>query len=130
MEAVQDQPFETDVRLTTTRDDVIDIEAEGVNINILEKTFTQATTDPYATIDDASEQPSADCDNLDGESLETEILTRLDAIDAKLDRSKETIRARVLSGGEGEQFLQLLDSATLETGEVVEISIETDSRND
>lgn len=54
----------------------------------------------------------------------------LETIDAKLECSEETISARVLSGGEDEQFLQLLDPTELEAGEVIELSIKPDSRKE
>ncbi|ELY96214.1 beta-lactamase [Natrialba hulunbeirensis JCM 10989] len=36
----------------------------------------------------------------------------------------------MLSGGEDEQFLQLLDPTELEAGEVIELSIKPDSRKE
>ncbi|WP_206538530.1 hypothetical protein [Natrialba magadii] len=54
----------------------------------------------------------------------------LDAIDAKLECSKETVRARVLSGGERDRFLHLLDPAALEPGEIIEITGKTASHGE
>ena len=67
---------------------------------------------------------------LEEQSLEAELLARLDAIDAKLECSEETVRARVLSGEEGDRFLQLLDPAELEPGKIIELTLKTDPRSE
>ncbi|WP_243645248.1 MBL fold metallo-hydrolase [Natrarchaeobius chitinivorans] len=72
---------------------------------------------------DGSREPAEAADR----SLETEVLARLDRLEAKLDRSTETIRARVLSDGTDEQFVRLLEPTDLEAGDVVELTIETRS---
>ncbi len=139
-EAVQDQELEADTTLTVSRREQIDLEAEGVDIAALEATFARTAADPYASPasdDEESEntEPVAEADSLEGRALEdrsfeAELFARLDAIEGTLESSEKTVRARVLSGGEGEQFLQLLDRAELEAGEIVELTINTDSRSE
>ncbi|RQG99204.1 MBL fold metallo-hydrolase [Natrarchaeobius oligotrophus] len=60
-----------------------------------------------------------------GDHIEDELLARLEAIEAKLERSEETIRGRVLSDGDGDQFVRLLEPVDLEAGDVVELRIDT-----
>ncbi|ARS91231.1 MBL fold metallo-hydrolase [Natrarchaeobaculum aegyptiacum] len=134
-EAVQEQPLAADTTLEVGRHDPIDLESEGVDLDTLEATFARTAPDPYtstATDTGATDgvEPASGIESLEDRSLEEELLARLDAIDAKLDRSDETVRARVLSGGEGEQFLQLLDRTALEPGTIIEITITTDPHSE
>ncbi|ADD07696.1 beta-lactamase domain protein (plasmid) [Natrialba magadii ATCC 43099] len=129
-EAVQEQSLEAPTTLDVNRREPITLEAEGVNLDVLEETFVRTVADPYASTDSDgvtadTETLPAETESLEEQSLEAELLARLDAIDAKLECSEETVRARVLSGGEDEQFLQLLDQAELEAGEVIELSIKS-----
>ncbi|ELY45639.1 MBL fold metallo-hydrolase [Natronorubrum bangense] len=133
-EAVQEQSLEPDATLDVNGREPINLEAEGVNLDALETTFARTAADPYASANpDAvasdTETLPAETESLEEQSLEAELLARLDAIDAKLERSEETVRARVLSGTGGDQFLQLLDPVKLEPGEIVEITVREDSRN-
>ncbi|WP_054862145.1 hypothetical protein [Natronolimnobius baerhuensis] len=107
LEALQEQTLEVDTSLDVIRRKPITLEAEGVNLDALKATFARTAADPYvSTSSDAvttGEQESvAETDSLEEQSLEAELLARLDAIDAKLEQSDKTVRARVLSGGEGE----------------------------
>ncbi|NGM71340.1 MBL fold metallo-hydrolase [Natronolimnobius sp. AArcel1] len=134
-EALQEHALEADTTLDVTRREPITLEAEGVNLDALKATFARTAADPYVSTSSdavtAGEQESVtETDSLEEQSLEAELLARLDAIDAKLEQSEETVKARVLSGGEGEQFLQLLDQTELEAGEVIELSFNPDSRSD
>jgi hypothetical protein len=75
--------------------------------------------------DDGSDKPSA-ASSLDPEtdSFESTVLTRLDAIESKLDAedATESVTARVLSG-DGQTFLQVLDETDLPPGQLVELQI-------
>jgi hypothetical protein len=58
------------------------------------------------------------------DSFESTVLTRLDAIESKLDPEErtETVTARVLSG-HGQTFLQVLDETDLPPGQLVELQL-------
>ncbi len=134
-EAVQEQSLEADGTLEINRREPITLEGEGVNLGALEETVARTAADPYASTD--SDGVAADTEtlppetgSLEAQSLEAEFLGRLEAIDAKLECSEDTVRARVLSGGEGDHFLHLLDPAELEPGESIEITLKTDSRSE
>ncbi|WP_121743603.1 MBL fold metallo-hydrolase [Natronorubrum halophilum] len=134
-EAVQEQSLEANATLNVNRRESIDLEAEGVNLDALEATFARTAVDPYTSTDsDAvasdTETLPAETESFEEQSLEAELLARLDAIDAKLECSEETVRARVLSGGESDHFLHLLDPAELEPGEIIEITLKTDPRSE
>lgn len=138
-EAIQERPLELDVALTHCRRQPVDLEAEGVDIGALEETFSRALEDPYAVPTPENDEPDAtrngDPDatesDSDGErpadpSFETDVLARLEAIETALERSGQTVSARVLSDGEDEQLLRLLEPADVEAGDVVDVTIETE----
>ncbi|WP_323174395.1 MBL fold metallo-hydrolase [Natrialba sp. PRR66] len=132
-ERAQNQPFDPDGMRSPVRRDAVDLEAEGVDLDALETTFGRPATDPYSAsasdgdgtaVDVQEDRPQRGEDD----SIEAELLARLEAIETKLDRSEETVRARVLTDGNGEQFLHLLEQADIEAGDTVEIIVSgTDS---
>ena len=65
------------------------------------------------------------------DSFESTVLTRLDAIESKLDAgdATETVTARVLSG-DGQTFLQVLDETDLPPGQLVELQIPETTADD
>lgn len=134
-ETVQEQSLEADATLDVNRREPINLEAEGADLDALEATFARTAADPDASTDsDAvasdTETRPAETDSLEEQSLEAELLARLDVIDAKLECSEETIRTRVLSGGEGDLVLHLLNPAERELGEIIEITLKTDPRSE
>ncbi|SER36156.1 MBL fold metallo-hydrolase [Natrinema salaciae] len=126
-ETVQRQSFASDGTVPSVRRDSVDLEAEGVDIEALENAFARAPTDPYADsvpTDDATVTETGtdrSRERADDDSIEVELLERLEAIESKLDRSTETVPARVLTDGDGEQFLRLLERADVDAGDVVEV---------
>ncbi|WP_254526114.1 MBL fold metallo-hydrolase [Natrinema caseinilyticum] len=139
-EASQNRPVDVGGTLSSVERDGIDLEAAGVDIETLEAVFSRSSTDPYATSESETEmvtetrtetQPAdtrtdAGHQSDDDASLETEVLERLAAIEAKLDRSEKTVQARVLTDNDGEQFLRLLEDADIESQDIVEVVISTD----
>lgn len=72
----------------------------------------------------ASNEADSTLSSVDGntDSFESTVLTRLDAIESKLDSEDETVTARVLSG-DGQTFLQIVDNTDLPPGQLVELQI-------
>ena len=133
-EAVRERPTGAAASIPACRRRSIDLEAEGVDLAALEDAFSGPVTDPYA---DAESEPASESERSDDDrsvesdvtqrpeqSFEDEVLTRLEAIEARLESSPDAIRARVLSDGADEQVLRLAESTALEAGDVVEITIE------
>ncbi|GAB3022229.1 MBL fold metallo-hydrolase [Natronobiforma cellulositropha] len=130
-EALQELSLASEASLSASQRQQVDLEAEGIDLEALETVFSRTSPDPYpqSTPDAPGDgDDEADVENPEERAIEEELLARLDAIDAKLERSEETVQARVLSGGEGEQFLELLERADLEPGAIVELTIRTSSR--
>ncbi|WP_049921725.1 MBL fold metallo-hydrolase [Halopiger djelfimassiliensis] len=121
-EAVRERPLGGPTRLSTERQQSIDLEAEGVDLEALEEPFSRDISESYAR---AVSEPESD--GQDERSLEDELLARLESIETKLDASEETVTARVLSDGRDGQFLHLLDPAAIDAGDVVEITIKSRS---
>ncbi|WP_207592889.1 MBL fold metallo-hydrolase [Halomontanus rarus] len=132
-EAMQNRSFDPDTRLSPLRRGSVDLEAEGVELETLEDVFARTATDPYVTSDrdtddetDAVDTETGDPRRNDGnDSVERDLLERLEAIEAKLERSEETVHARVLADGNGERILRLLEPADVDVdaGDIVEITI-------
>ncbi|WP_226006700.1 MBL fold metallo-hydrolase [Natrinema salinisoli] len=141
---VQDRPFDADGTLPPVRRGPVDLDAEGIDLDPLENAFSSASKDPYAAsdtdatpadieatatpadtdVETAAADPAVNRGGRDGDgSVEAELLGRLEDIEAKLDSSEETVRARVLTDGDSEQFLRLLERANVDAGDVVEITI-------
>jgi putative mRNA 3-end processing factor len=129
-EAAQNRSLDSDVSLPSARRDAVDLAREGVDLEALETVFARDSTDPYANAASESDSTATDtetdgsrhCD--DDASIEADLLERLEAIEARLDRpADETVRARVFTDGDSEQFLQLLEQADIDAGEIVEITI-------
>ena len=62
----------------------------------LEASFVRTAADPYAsatseTVVSDAESPTVETGSLEDRPLEAELLARLDAIDAKLEHSEETV---------------------------------------
>ena len=131
---IRERPIDADASLPPCRRQSIDLEAEGVDLDALEEAFSGTVADPYTDTGARSERDdSDDGDPVDAEpepeqrperSFEDDVLSRLAAIESRLEPPAETVRARVLSDGANEQVLRLLDRTDLEAGDVVEISIE------
>ncbi len=137
-EAVQTRSIDADVAVPAVQRRSVDLGAEGVDLEPLESAFARGSADPYAAsateaASPTQPAPETDTSNDADESIEAELLDRLETIESKLDRAAneegETVRARVLTAGDGEQFLRLVDQADLDAGAVVEITISaSDSR--
>ncbi|WP_226483343.1 MBL fold metallo-hydrolase [Natrinema amylolyticum] len=133
-EAIQEQPLEIDASLPRCRHRSIDLEAEGVDLDALEETFSRAIEDPYAGTDPENDgskvAESNEDDRQTDRSFEEDVLARLEAIETTLERSEETVSARVLSDGADKQVLQLLETADVEAGDVVDVTIKTEPSDD
>ncbi|MDS0474205.1 MBL fold metallo-hydrolase [Natrinema sp. 1APR25-10V2] len=129
-EAMGNRAFDAVETVPAVRRESVDLEAEGLDLEALETAFAGGSPDPYAMPTAADEstatETATDAEERDAgdQSLEAELLDRLAAIEAKLEQpDEETVRARVLSDGDGEQFLRLVDRADVDAGDTVEITI-------
>ncbi|QCC61703.1 MBL fold metallo-hydrolase [Natrinema thermotolerans] len=133
-DVLQEQPLETDVSLPRCRQRSVDLEAEGVDLDALEETFSRPIEDPYAGSDpgnDGSKAVARDTDDQQTDrSFEADVLARLEAIETTLEQSEETVSARVLSDGADTQVLELLEQANVEAGDVVDVTIKTEPSDD
>ncbi|WP_254763539.1 MBL fold metallo-hydrolase [Natrinema marinum] len=145
--AMKNRSFDAAGAVPTVRRDSVNLAAEGLDLEALEDAFARSSADPYeaSTAEDepatagtavgVEGEPTTDGTTADAEvkeaddrSLEAELLDRLAAIESKLEQPDgETVRARVLTDGDGEQVLRLVDTADLDAGETVEITISTGS---
>ncbi|MGQ3414502.1 MBL fold metallo-hydrolase [Natrinema sp. LN54] len=133
-EAIQEQSLEIDAPLSRCRHGSINLEAEGVDLDALEETFSGTIEDPYSGTDpenDGSKPAESDEDDRQHDrSFEEDVLARLETIETTLERSEETVSARVLSDGADTQVLELLETADVEAGDVVDVTIKTEPSDD
>ncbi|MFC7079454.1 hypothetical protein [Halorussus caseinilyticus] len=101
------------MRLTT----MVELVARLLRLKI--KNYTQKRLKTYATTQRRRVRRT-----LRRTRSESTVLTRLDAIESKLDAkvATETVTAQVLSG-DGQTFLQVLDETDLPPGQMVELQI-------
>ena len=143
-QALGDKPVATRESFPVPERISVDLSAEGVAVDEFRDQFstqsietdhdgrtngpsasTEADQSPPAMTDDESDDPAAaSSPDPETDSFESTVLTRLDAIESKLDAkdTTETVTARVLSG-DGQTFLQVLDETDLPPGQLVEIQI-------
>lgn len=129
-EAMQNGSFDVAETPPTLQRNSIDLEAEGIDLEALETAFARASADPYAASPDddatATDTETDAAHHRADDSFEAELRDRLAAIEAKLERPEgETVRARVFTDGDGEQFLRLCDAADIDAGDTVEVTIST-----
>lgn len=150
-QALGDKPVATRESFPTLKRTPVDVAAEGVAIDEFRDRFsTQSieanhdgrTISPSASTEDQQSHPATTEDVCDDpaaasspdsetDSFESTVLTRLDAIESKLDAedATETVTARVLSGN-GQTFLQVLDETDLPPGQLVKLQIRETTTDD
>ncbi len=150
-QALGDKPVATRENFPVPERTPIDVATEGVAVDEFRDQFsTQSietdhdgrTSGPSAstenrqshpeTTEDVRDDPAAaSSPDSETDSFESTVLTRLDAIEAKLDAedATETVTARVLSG-DGQTFLQVLDETDLPPGQLVELQINKTATDD
>ncbi len=150
-QALGDKPVATHENFPVPERTPVDLSAEGVAVDELRDRFstqsietdhdgrtsgsvasTEADQSHPAMIDDGSgDLAAASSPDPETDSFESTVLTRLDAIESKLDAEDptETVTARVLSG-DGQTFLQVLDETDLPPGQLVNIQIHDTTTDD
>ena len=121
-----------------------DLEAEGVAVERFEGRFGErddrddlpvpessgesapdsAATEPAVIDSTPPDHPALD----DAEAFRTEVLDRLESLEARLAGSGTPVRAKVVDGGDCVTLLRLLEDVDLEHGEEVEVLLADDGR--
>lgn len=152
-QAAQEGSFEAAAEFDALSHDSVDLAAEGVAVERFEARFTGSSSIRASTAaeraaesapdtsgsqtapsssgtEQAADGPVTSTGKPDEPAFEQTVLEKLETIESRLDdeSAAERFTARVLSGN-GDTFLQLLDDADLEAGEIVDVRVKTRTEN-